>query len=163
MFGTFSEIEVLNTPISMRLKSKALILASLFIFAVAGDLAAQCSKTWVKKKCLPKMAPFIHNGQLNMSQLKEGGSSETSLTFYSGQDYRILICAEETLENVSFTVSDMTGKIIFDSKAHNDTDVWDFKVQTTTDLKIVVNVGKNEGGNGTATGCVSILVGFKSK
>lgn len=147
----------------MRLKTKAVILASLFTFAVAGDLVAQCSKTWVKKKCLPKMAPFINNGQLNTTQLKEGGSTETSLTFYSGQDYRILICSEETLENMSFIVSDMTGKILFDSKLHNDTDVWDFKVQTTTDLKIVVSAGKNEGGNGTAAGCVSILVGFKSK
>jgi hypothetical protein len=147
----------------MRLKTKALFLATLFTLAVAGDLVAQCSKSWVKKKCLPKMSPFIHNGQMNVTQLKEGSTTETSLTFYSGQDYRILICSEETLENVSFTVSDATGKIIFDSKEHNDTDLWDFKVQTTTDLKVVVSAGKNEGGTGTATGCVSILVGFKSK
>lgn len=88
---------------------------------------------------------------------------ESTLTFYSGQDYRILICAEETLENVTFVVSDMNGKVIFDSKEHNNTDVWDFKVKTTTELKVVVNAGKNETGNGTATGCVSVLVGFKSK
>jgi hypothetical protein len=147
----------------MRLTTKAAILATLFTFAVAGDVFAQCSKTWVKKKCLPKISPFIANGQPNTTQLKEGASTETSLTFYSGQDYRILVCYEETLENVSFVVSDMTGKILFDSKAHNDTDLWDFKVQTTTDLKVVVTAGKNEGGTGTATGCVSILVGFKSK
>jgi hypothetical protein len=57
----------------------------------------------------------------------------------------------------------VNGKIIFDSKEHNNTDVWDFKVKTTTDLKVEVNAGKNESGNGTATGCVSVLVGFKSK
>ncbi len=147
----------------MRLKTKAILLASLLSFAIAGDVLAQCNKTWVRKKCLPKIAPFIHNGQMNTTELKEGGTTETSLTFYSGQDYRILVCAEETLENISFTVSDATGKVIFDSKEHNDTDVWDFKVKTTTDLKVVVTAGKNEGGNGTATGCVSILVGFKSK
>ena len=100
---------------------------------------------------------------MNTTQLKEGGTTETSLTFYSGQDYRILVCAEETLENVYFTVSDATGKVVFDSKLHNNTDVWDFKVKTTTDLKVNVTVGKNDDGNGTATGCVSILVGFKSK
>lgn len=88
---------------------------------------------------------------------------ESTLTFYSGQDYRILICTEETLENVTFVVSDMNGKVIFDSKEHNNTDVWDFKVKTTTELKVVVSAGKNETGNGTATGCVSVLVGFKSK
>jgi hypothetical protein len=144
-------------------KRKAIILASVFSLAIVGDIAAQCSKTWVRKKCIPKITPFIHNGQMNSLVLKEGGKMETTLTFYSGQDYRILICSEETLENVSFVVSDMNGKIIFDSKEHNNTDVWDFKVKTTTELKVEVNGGKNETGNGTATGCVSILVGFKSK
>ena len=142
---------------------KAILLASVFSLAIIGDVAAQCSKTWVRKKCVPKISPFIHNGQMNTLTLKEGGKMETTLTFYSGQDYRILICSEETLENVSFLVSDMNGKIIFDSKEHNNTDVWDFKVKTTTDLKVEVNGGKNETGNGSSTGCVSILVGFKSK
>jgi hypothetical protein len=143
--------------------TRALFLASVFSLAITGDVIAQCSKTWVKKKCVPKINPFIHNGQMNVTPLKEGGKLETTLTFYSGQDYRILVCSEETLENVSFVVSDMTGKVIFDSKQNNYTDVWDFKVKTTTDLKVEVNAGMNEGGNGSATGCVSILVGFKTK
>ncbi|MDQ3109672.1 MAG: hypothetical protein M3R17_07225 [Bacteroidota bacterium] len=149
--------------ITKNFKRRAVLLATVFSLALAGDVAAQCSKTWVRKKCVPKISPFIHNGQMNTLSLKEGGKMESTLTFYSGQDYRILVCAEETLENVSFVVSDMNGKIIFDSKAHNNTDVWDFKVKTTTDLKVEVNIGKNETGNGTMTGCVSVLVGFKSK
>ena len=148
----------------MKIKAtRALFLASIFSLAIAGDVVAQCSKTGVKKKCVPQINPFIHNGQMNVTPLREGGKLETTLTFYSGQDYRILVCSEETLENVSFVVSDMSGKVIFDSKQHNDTDVWDFKVKTTTDLKVEVNAGMNEGGNGSATGCVSILVGFKTK
>ncbi|CAN5911450.1 hypothetical protein BH11BAC7_BH11BAC7_02750 [soil metagenome] len=147
----------------MRYTRSSILLASIFSLALIGDLAAQCSKTWVRKKCIPKIAPFIHNGQMNTVPLKEGDKMESTLTFYSGQDYRILICTEETLENVTFVVSDMNGKVIFDSKEHNNTDVWDFKVKTTTELKVVVSAGKNETGNGTATGCVSVLVGFKSK
>lgn len=147
----------------MRYRGRSILLASIFSLAILGDVAAQCSKTWVRKKCVPKISPFIHNGQMNTTPLKEGGRMESTLTFYSGQDYRILVCAEETLENISFVVSDLNGKIIFDSKEHNNTDVWDFKVKTTTDMKVEVNIGKNEGGNGTATGCVSVLVGFKSK
>lgn len=144
-------------------RSKTFLLAALLGFAITNDTIAQCSKTWVRKKCIPKIAPFIHNGQMNTTQLKEGGSMSTNLTFYSGQDYRVLVCSEETLENVSFVITDMTGQVIFDSKMHNNTDIWDFKVKSTTDLKVTVNVGKNEGGNGTATGCVSVLVGFKTK
>lgn len=100
---------------------------------------------------------------MNSSVLKEGGKMQSTLTFYSGQDYRILICSEETLENVTFVVTDMNGMVIFDSKLKNNTDVWDFKVKTTTELRIEVDAGKNEGGDGTATGCVSILIGFKTK
>jgi hypothetical protein len=142
---------------------KALLIAALFVSAVSADVIAQCSKTWIKKKCIPKVSPFIHNGQMNSMQLAEGGRMQSTLTAYSGQDYRILICAEETLENVTFTVSDITGKVIFDSKEHNNTDVWDFKVKTTTELRIEVDAGKNEGGDGKATGCVSVLIGFKTK
>ena len=84
----------------MHHKRKAIFLAAIFSIAILGDVAAQCSKTWVRKKCVPKITPFIHNGQMNTTPLKEGGRMETTLTFYSGQDYRILVCAEETLENV---------------------------------------------------------------
>jgi len=147
----------------MKISTKAIVLATVFSLAVSSDVVSQCSKTWVRKKCVPKVSPFIHNGQMNSTLLKEGDKMESVMTFYSGQDYRILICAEETLENVSFLVSDMTGKVLYDSKAHNNTDFWDFKVKTTTEMRVEVAAGKNEGGNGSASGCVSILVGFKSK
>jgi hypothetical protein len=147
----------------MSTRTKSILLVALFLFTHVHDVASQCSKTWVRKKCIPKISPFIHNGQMNSAQLKEGGKMQTSLTCYSGQDYRILICAEETLENVNFVVTDMTGIVIFDSKLHNNTDVWDFKVKTTTELRVDVDAGKNEGGDGKAIGCVSVLVGFKTK
>lgn len=147
----------------MKISTKAIILAVIFSLAVSSDVISQCSKTWVRKKCVPKVSPFIHNGQSNSSVLKEGEKMESVMTFYSGQDYRILICSEETLENVSFLVSDMTGKVLFDSKTNDDTDFWDFKVKTTTEMRVEVLAGKHEGGTGTASGCVSILVGFKSK
>lgn len=134
------------------------------VWVAFGDNAlALCNKTWVKKKCMPKMTPFVHNGQVNMTDLKEGQKTEAVLTFYSGQDYRILVCGEETLENISFIVFDATGKLIFDSKTKNNTDVWDFRVKTTSQLKVVIDAGKNDDGNGSAVGCVTVLVGFKSQ
>lgn len=147
----------------MKVSTKAVYLAVIFSLAVTGDIVSQCSKTWVRKKCVPKVSPFIHDGQTNSSLLKEGEKTESVITFYSGQDYRILVCAEETLENVSFVVSDMTGKVLFDSKAHDNTDFWDFKVKTTTEMRIEVFAGTNDSDDGVMSGCVSILVGFKSK
>lgn len=124
---------------------------------------AQCSKAWVRKKCIPKITPFIHNGQMNSTMLREGQSADLSLTVYSGQDYRILICHDEVLENVNFKLYDANKKVIFDSHDHNNTDVWDFKVKTTMQLRVEVEVDKNEDStNGIVnSGCVSILVGFK--
>jgi hypothetical protein len=147
----------------MKYITKTIFLSAILVLASAADMGSQCNKTWIKKKCVPKINPFIHNGQTVSTVLKEGGQTESVMTFYSGQDYRILICAEETLENVSFEVTDMTGKLIFDSKKQNDSDIFDFRVKNTTELKVRVVAGKNDGGNGQAQGCVSILVGFKSK
>lgn len=147
----------------MKVSTKAVILSAIFCLAVSSDVVSQCSKTWVRKKCVPKVSPFIHDGQTNSSMLKEGQKTESVMTFYSGQDYRILVCAEETLENVSFLVSDMTGKVLFDSKAHDNTDFWDFKVKTTTEMRVEVTAGQNDSDDGEMSGCVSILVGFKSK
>ena len=143
--------------------NKSLLIAALFLTGLSTDVIAQCKPAWLKKKCIPKVTPFIHNGQMNSAQLKEGEKMQTTLTFYSGQDYRILVCADEVLENVSFVVSDLNGAVIFDSRQHNNTDVWDFKVKTTSEMKVEVDAGKNEYGDGTAAGCVSILVGFKTK
>lgn len=147
----------------MKISTKAIVLSAIFTLALTSDVVSQCSKTWVRKKCVPKVSPFIHNGQMNSTLLKEGEKMESIMTFYSGQDYRILVCAEETLENVSFIVSDMTGKVLFDSKANDNTDFWDFKVKTTTEMKVEVFAGTNDSDDGTMSGCVSILVGFKSK
>ena len=147
----------------MKLSTKAVMLSAIFTLAVTTDVLSQCSKTWIRKKCIPKVSPFIHDGSMNSTVLKEGGKMESVMTFYSGQDYRILVCAEETLENVTFVVSDMTGKILFDSKAHDNTDFWDFKVKTTTEMRVEVFAGTNDSDDGEMSGCVSILVGFKSK
>lgn len=147
----------------MKISTKAILLSAIFTLAVTTDVVSQCSKTWVRKKCVPKVSPFIHNGQMNSTMLKEEEKMESVMTFYSGQDYRILVCAEETLENVSFTVSDMTGKVLYDSKANAYTDFWDFKVKTTTEMRVEVFAGTNDSDDGAMSGCVSILVGFKSK
>lgn len=147
----------------MKISTKAVLLSAIFCLAVTTDVVSQCSKTWVRKKCVPKVSPFIHDGNMNSTMLKEGGTMTSVMTFYSGQDYRILVCAEETLENVSFLVSDMTGKVLFDSKAHDNTDFWDFKVKTTTEMRVEVFAGTNDSDDGEMSGCVSILVGFKSK
>jgi hypothetical protein len=122
---------------------------------------SQCN-VFVKKKCMPKISPFTHNGQMNVSTLTAGQSSDVSLTFYAGQAYRILVCSEETLGDVTFKVMDMTKKIVFDSKDNNYPDFWDFKAKNTQQFIVHVETPVSASSSSVPpSGCVSVLVGFK--
>ena len=131
------------------------------IINIPMNLYAQC-KGFVKKTCLPKLSPFVFNGQMNTSTLLAGDNAEMSLTFYSGQTYRIIVCAQEVLGTLRFKLKDATGNLVFDSSAHDDTDFWDFKAENTQQLTVEVIVPKSESANKIIpSGCVSVLVGFK--
>lgn len=111
---------------------------------------------------MPKIQPFTHNGQMNSSTLMAGQHSEMSLTFYAGQSYRILVCAEAILGDVSFKVVDLQHKVVFDSKQNDNPDFWDFKVKNTEQFIVQVEAPKSDSPSSVPpSGCVSIMVGFK--
>ena len=141
----------------------------VFALAISFPLMAfsQC-KGFAKKKCLPELKPFIHNGQLNSTTLVEGESAELVMTFHAGQHYRVMICAQEALEHVSFKMMDMDREIVFNSADEGDARNWDFNVNATQQMIILVSVpkaGKHDAAKLTGTlvqsGCVALLVGFK--
>ena len=139
--------------------SGALIAASFIATPIA--MYAQCN-VFVKKKCMPKIAPFTNNGQMNTSVLTSGGSTQMNLTFYSGQDYRILVCSEELLGEVTFKVMDKSKKVVFESKDHDMTDFWDFKARSTQEFIVQVNAPPSTSTSSILpSGCVSVMVGFK--
>lgn len=131
------------------------------IINIPMNMYGQC-KGFVKKTCMPKLSPFIFNGQMNTSTLLAGDNAELPLTFYSGQTYRVLICAQEVLGTLRFKLKDASGNVLFDSSAHDDTDFWDFKAESTQNLTVEVIVPKSDASNKIVpSGCVSVLVGFK--
>lgn len=136
------------------------MLAGAFLLVLPFASVAQCN-TFVKKKCMMKIQPFTHNGQMNTSTLTAGQNTELNMTFYSGQSYRILVCSQETLEDVSFKVMDMSHKIVFDSKQNDSPDFWDFKVKNTQQLIVHVDVPQAGTSSTPQSGCVSVMVGFK--
>jgi hypothetical protein len=145
----------------MKHNSISRIFALSLIAVLPFQAMAQCN-AFVKKKCMAKISPFTHNGQMNVSTLAAGQSSDISLTFYSGQAYRILVCSEEILGDVTFQVMDMTKKIVFDSRNNNYPDFWDFKVKNTQQFIVHVQTPpSNSSSSIPPSGCVSILVGFK--
>jgi hypothetical protein len=140
--------------------SKA-VISSLIIALPCISAIAQCN-TFVKKKCMPKILPFTHNGQMNTSTMSAGQNSEMNLTFYAGQAYRILVCSEPILGEVSFKVLDQSHKVVFDSKQNDNPDFWDFKVKNTQQFIVQVEAPRSDSPSSTPpSGCVSVLVGFK--
>ena len=142
------------------LKYSVLVLMMAEAFSV-NTASAQC-KNFTMKKCMPGLAPFLHNGQLNSTTLSPGESAEMQMTFYSGQEYRLLICGQEILGNIAFKVTDMDKKSLFDSREHENASSWDFKMTSTQQIVIEVIVPNSKNTNDISqSACVSMLVGYK--
>ena len=141
------------------------ILKLTFLFAIIVGLSsvghAQC-KGFTKKNCLPKLEPYVYNGQLNSAVLNEGDVAELLLTFYGGQDYRIYICSQELLGDVEFKLLDTDRNSIFDNTEQESIDHWDFSANATQQLIVQVKIPEGESVHDMVqSGCVSILIGFK--
>lgn len=137
-----------------------LIILLITVVGISSNIEAQC-KTFTKNECKPKLDPYIYNGQLNSAVLNEGDVAELMLTFYSNQDYRIVVCAADELGPVNFRLIDPNGQEFFNNKNQNMTDIWDFHTKSTQQLSIEVSVPETtKNGELYKSGCVSILVGF---
>ena len=137
------------------------VVAICIIALPSSIVLAQCN-AFVKKKCMPKIKPFNQNGQMNTSTLSSGQKTSLNITFYSGQDYRILVCGEPALGDLTFRVMDLQRKVVFDSQKNDSPDFWDFKVKNTQQFIVEVQVPESESTSSVLpTGCVSIMVGFK--
>jgi hypothetical protein len=143
------------------MNTRTLIIALLVAIILPFAASAQC-KGFVKKTCLPKVPPYTHNGQLNNAVMSAGEKAELQMTFYSGQEYRIVVCAQEVLGKVSFKVYDSSHKEIYSSDDGKDEPKWDFKVVATQQLTLEIEAPALDSPNSLVpSGCVSVLVGFK--
>ena len=122
---------------------------------------SQC-KNFVKKECLPMLETFTHNGQLNSATLVQGETAELAMTFYSGQNYRLVIKGQEHLGVVTFRILDSQKNEVYSNTKDNNATKWDFNVESTQIFYIEVSVPKSEATHKMVqSGCVAILLGFK--
>ena len=139
-------------------------ILALLVIASGNNGNAQC-KAFSKKTCLPELGSYTHDGNYHAAVLVEGEEAELYKTFYSDMDYRLAICGEETLPQIEFIVFDANREVLYSSKEGNNSKTWDFKLQSSQQLRIVIKVNSPIAGTeGTpASGCVSIMFGFKIK
>ncbi len=141
-------------------KFRLIFLFSVFVF-VAMQADAQCF-SYARAVCKTELGDFVHDGNYNATILSEGETAEIYKTFFTGQEYRIVVCKVDSLPQVDFQIIDGKDKILFDSKEHGGANIWDFKLETTQQLIIRVEVAeKDKTSNEKVSGCVSIMFGIK--
>ena len=146
----------------MRLKVLIPVIA-IILFAGSAGLNGQC-KSFAKKVCIPELGVYVHDGNYHAAVLVEGEEAELYKTFYSDMKYRVAIVGEENLSNIEFKVLDASKNVIYSNKDANFAKTWDFELQSSQQLKLVVKVPeKSKAGETPASGCVSIMFGFKLK
>jgi hypothetical protein len=136
------------------------ILAVMLL--VPASLHAQC-KQFAKNTCKSGLSPFQHDGNYHAALLIEGEEAELYKTFYSDRNYRVGVCGAPNLAEVEFKVVDTrTGKILFDNSHHDYVWKWDFKLESSQQLKIMVKVVAPETKvSEPEEGCVAIMFGSK--
>jgi hypothetical protein len=143
---------------------KILSILALLIFSTGFNADAQC-KAFAKKVCLPELGSYVHDGNYHAAILVEGEEAELYKTFYSDMEYRVAICGEDKIPGVEFKVLDANKNVLYSNKKdENYVKTWDFKLQSSQQLKLVVKVSSfNKSGETPASGCVAIMFGFKTK
>jgi hypothetical protein len=140
------------------MKHSIILILAFGLFATAAD--AQC-RSFTKKNCLSSLDGYIQNDNYNSAILIPGDEAELMLTFLAGQDYRLVICSHPVLGDVDYEINDSRGKRLFDSSKNDGSDYVDFKVETTQQLQIHVQVPETKSAI-LHEGCVTVLVGSKS-
>jgi hypothetical protein len=141
----------------------SVVIIAILITSFTSNISAQC-KGFAKQKGKVELFPYIHDGNYHAAILTEGEEADLYKTCYTDQQYRIVVIGSDNLGNIEFKVYDANRNVLFDNKEHGNTKVWDFKLESSQQLKIVVKVPasaqkKSEGE--INSGCVAIMFGFK--
>ena len=139
---------------------KGILLLSLvaFILTLPMTLNAQC-KQFAKNTCKSGLDPYQHDGNYHAALLIEGEEAELYKTFYSDRNYRIGVCGANNLSDIEFKVVDTrNGKVLYDNSLKNFDWKWDFTLESSQQLKIMIKV-PDEKVDEPEEGCVAIMFG----
>jgi len=136
---------------------------AFLISSITYNVSAQC-KGFAKKICKVELVPFIHDGNYHAAILSEGEEAELYKTFYANQQYRVAVCGSDSSSLIEFKVVDANRNVLYSNREHNLSKTWDFKLEASQQLKIVVKVPVSNRKKPDAeilSGCVAIMFGFK--
>ena len=141
---------------------KGILLFSLVACMLTLPMAmnAQC-KQFAKNTCKVGLSPYQHDGNYHAALLIEGEEAELYKTFYSDRNYRIGVCGANNLSPIEFKVVDTrNGKVLYDNSLKDFEWKWDFTLESSQQLKIMVKVPVPSGNvEEPKEGCVAIMFG----
>lgn len=139
------------------------IAASCVLLSISTVVSAQC-KAFTKTQCADLLGNYTSNGQYNGAVMFEGEQATMVQTFYSNQDYRLVVCPQNSIaDSVYFEVMDYRNSLLYSSRKSRSR-TFDFNVESTQQLKVRIIVSRMSLGDQLKkNGCVSVLVGFKNK
>lgn len=138
---------------------KTLLKIIVLVLVCSSAGFAQCNG--FAKKSLSKLKPYLNTQQVFGTVLLNGDKTQVSSTFYFGDEYRLVISADDKLGKIQLNVKDAEGNVVYSTKAYGSI-MWDFNVESTQDLTLeVVTPPAAEGITEDKSGCVAIIVGFK--
>lgn len=138
-------------------------IIAILVSSLSFSANAQC-KGFAKKVGKLTLVPYIHDGNYHAAMLTEGEEAELYKTCYAGQQYRLSVCGSESIPQVEFKVIDANRNVLFDNTKNKMASFWDFKLEASQQLKIVVKVpasAKKKDESEIISGCVAIMFGFK--
>ena len=145
---------------------KGILYISLFALLLVLPMAVngQC-KQFAKNTCKAGLEPYQHDGNYHAALLIEGEEAELYKTFYSDREYRIGVCGANNLEAVEFKVVDTRdGKVLYDNSLNGYDWKWDFNLESSQQLKIMVKVPVPVGNiDEPQEGCVAIMFGSRDE
>ncbi len=137
------------------------LIASLFILSTVNTALGQC-RTFVKNNCKADLAGYVPGENFNAAKFMPGDQAELSMTMYSGQDYRLLICGQKNIPAVEFEVLDAEQNVLFNNTENEMVNHFDFRVAGTQNLLVRIKVpGKSNPSGISPQGCVAIMLGTK--
>lgn len=108
-----------------------------------------------------------YNAQSKSGLFNQGMVSKLRCVIYKGMDYRISVCCETILgDKVNYKIYDArTNELLFDNKANEDTQIFEFQSVSTRQLviEVVVPQGATEKDKHKSTdaACVGLLIEHK--
>ncbi len=142
------------------------ILVFVFLLALLaalpGKAEGQC-KAFARRICRLDLDRFTHDGNYHAAVLTQGEEAELYKTFYANQTYRIAVCGSDELPEIEFMVMDNQRNVLYNNRAGNYSKYWDFRLDSSQQLMVLVKVPSASAGREPLSGCVSILFGVSDR